>query len=113
MADLEKALATLGVHVVRDRRTAGGDRFGEHGDDRVVEFAGAIAAKALGQRLGMNAGAEQRFVGVDIADAAEKGLVEKQRLDTCLAAAECRGELVEGNFERLRPKARDAGGKSR
>src|SRR5437763_11363685 len=62
VADLKKTFAALRVHVVRDGRSAGGDRLGEHGDDRVVEFAGALAANPPGQRHGVYAGAEQRFV---------------------------------------------------
>src|SRR5260370_40172253 len=111
VADLEKALSALGVHVVGDRRTSGGNGFGEHGDDGVVEFAGAVAADALGECLRMNAGAEKGLIGVDITDAAEEGLVEKQRLDARLVPLERDCELLEGNFERLGSKAGDTVGK--
>ena len=107
VADLEKSFSALGVHVVGDRRTSSGNGFGEHGDDGVVELAGAFAADALGERLRMNAGAEKGFVGVDIADAAEESLVEKQRLDARFVRSEGRGELIEGDFERLGSEAGD------
>ena len=41
---------------------------------------------AIGQR--MDAGAEQRFVGVDVAEAAQEGLVEQQRLQARAAPLE-------------------------
>src|SRR5260370_30552891 len=59
VADLEKALSALGVHVVGDRRTSGGNGFGEHGDDGVVEFAVAVAAGAVSECLRVHAEASQ------------------------------------------------------
>ena len=76
--------------------------------DGVVELACTVAADALGERPRMNAGAEERFIGIDIADAAHKGLVEKQRLDARLVAAEFGGEFIEGDFQRFGPQAGDA-----
>ena len=108
MADLEKALAAFGIDVIGDGRTSGGDGFGEHGDDGVVELARTVAADALGERPRMNAGAEERFIGVNIADAAKEGLVEEQRFDARLVAAELGGEFIEGDFERFGPEAGDS-----
>src|ERR1035438_9727544 len=76
VAELEEALAAFGIDVIGDGRSPGGDGFGEHGDHSVVEFAGAVAADALRQRLRMYAGAEEGFIGVDIADTAHEGLVQ-------------------------------------
>jgi hypothetical protein len=44
----------------------------------------------------MNAGAEQCFIGVNIADAAHKCLIKEQRLDARLVAAEFGREFIEG-----------------
>jgi hypothetical protein len=41
----------------------------------------------------MNASAEQRLVGVDVAEAGDESLVEQQRLDASGAVRQTRGEL--------------------
>src|ERR1017187_1352161 len=107
-AELEEALAAFGVDVIGDGRSSGGDGLGEHGDDGVVEFAGAVASNALGERLRMNAGAEEGLIGVDIADAAHEGLVEQQALDARFMPSEGGGEFVERDFQRFGPEAGDA-----
>src|SRR5215813_8394973 len=53
------------------------------------------------ERQRMNPCAKQRLVGVDVADAPKKALVEQQRFDLRLAALHGRGELLEADFERL------------
>src|ERR1039458_9440339 len=105
VADLEEAFAPFGVDVIGDGRPSGGDGLGEHGDDGVVELAGAVAPDALGERQRMNAGAEEGFIGVDIADAAHEGMVEQQALDARLMAPEGGGEFFEGDFQRLDRKS--------
>jgi hypothetical protein len=77
-------------------------------DDSVVELARTVAADALGERTRMNAGAEERFIGVNIADAAQEGLVEEQRFDARLVAAELGGEFIERDFERFGAEAGNA-----
>ena len=50
-------------------------------------------------RRGADAGAEEGFVGVDVADAVEQGLVEQRGFDGGLAAAEEGDEVFEGDGE--------------
>src|ERR1039458_2381322 len=46
VAELEKALAALGIHVIGDGRAAGGDGFRQYRDNGLVEPPGALLAQA-------------------------------------------------------------------
>ncbi len=48
----------------------------QNGQDLAVQFFGARFGEAAGAGFGMNAGGEERFIGVDVANAADEGLVE-------------------------------------
>lgn len=68
-------------------------------DRRLQQFDGdrmqggrAIVPQAASPRLGVDARPEQRFVGIDVADPADEGLVEKQLLDLGVMGAEPLGE---------------------
>ncbi len=110
VADLEKALAALGIHVIGDGGTAGGDGLGEHFGEGLVEAEGAILAQPGGNRQGVNAGAEEAFIGVDIPHAADEGLIEQEGLDAGAAEAEGAGEIRGGDLERLGAEAGYASG---
>jgi len=60
--------------------------------------------------MGWNPGAEERFIGVDVPDAADESLVQQQRLDAGSAAAKIAGEVQSGDLERLRAEAAHASG---
>src|ERR1039458_2813326 len=66
VANLEKSLAPLGIHVIGDRGAAGGNGFGEHLAESLVQTHDAILAQSGGNRHGVNPGAEERFIGVDV-----------------------------------------------
>src|SRR5512136_267480 len=53
----------------------------------------------------MEASLEERLVGVDVADAGDKGLIEEQRLDPSPAAGEDRAESLGPDLERLGAEA--------
>src|SRR5690242_18179249 len=61
----------------------------------------------------MNARAIQRFVRVDVPDAAQKSLVEQQSFDLSFVRANARLEVFEGDFQRLRSQLTHARGQSR
>ncbi len=69
MLHLEKAAAAFGVHVIGDGRAAGGYGFGEHLDDGGVKAADAVQAQAGGLGERVDSGAEQRLIGVNVAEA--------------------------------------------
>jgi len=97
--DLEEAGFTVGVDVVGDRRAAGADGGLKDGSKGFVEAREARAGEAAGNACGADAGAEETFVGVDVADAVEERLVEERGFDGKLAAAEEGDEVVEGDGE--------------
>ena len=58
-------------------------------------------------RPGPDAGAEEAFVGIDVAHAGEQGLVEQGGLDGKLPAAKEGGEVIAADGERLGARARE------
>jgi len=84
---LEETGNTVGVNVIRDGGATELDGLFENllqGGAQVGEF---VAREASGVAAGADAGVVQGLVGVDVADAVEKGLVEKRSLDRGLAAS--------------------------
>jgi hypothetical protein len=79
MGNLEKASSPFGVDVIRNGRASRGNRFGKHSDDGLVQPARSIGTEAGRTRERVNTRAKKRFVGINIANAAEKRLIEKQR----------------------------------
>jgi hypothetical protein len=74
---LEAAALALGVHIIGDRRAFQPDRGGENVHHGGVQTRSAFLAHAGGDCAGMNARFEQRFVGIDVAHAAQKSLVQQ------------------------------------
>ena len=91
--ELEEASYAFGVDVVRDGGAAELDGALEDLDERDAESLELGAGDAGGLAAGTDAGAGEGFVGVDIADAVEQGLVEEGGLNGRSAAAEERGEV--------------------
>jgi len=79
---------------------------------RLVQAAGALGGEAMGKSQGMDAGAKQGFIGINIADAADEGLVEQQGLDTDFVALERAHEIFARDFKRFGAKPGDADGES-
>lgn len=52
----------------------------------------------------MNARAEERFVGVDVADAGEDDLIEQRGFDGAFRTLEARVQVRRANRERVGPK---------
>lgn len=76
--------------------------------DCAVEPANLGGIQAVCWAEGMDAGAEERLVGVDIADTGYRALIEQGGLDGRLALCERRGQTVggESRVERFRAKFR-------
>jgi len=99
--DLEVAAHALRINVVGDGRAAefdGSAQDGLQGGAQADEF-GASEAASLAART--DAGAEERLVGVDVANAVEQRLVQQRGLDRRLAArksaTKSSGEIVRGS----------------
>lgn len=71
------ALFAGGVGVVAEGCAAVGDAFFEDGADGVVECGALFGAEGAGGDFGVEAGEEQGFIGVDVADAGDAALVEQ------------------------------------
>ncbi len=95
--ELEEAADAVGVDVVGDGGAAELDGVGEDLLEGGVEADELGAGEAAGVAGGADAGAEEAFVGVDVADAVEDGLVEEGGLDGELTAAEEVGEVGGGD----------------
>src|SRR5579859_3673710 len=85
----------------------------QHGVDGSMQAGDLCGRERGGAAQGMNASAEERFVGVDIAETGDAGLVKEQRFDLAGAPGEqrrerCGGELI---AERLQAEAAERGGK--
>src|SRR5579871_4658858 len=102
---LKTSEASVGVDVVGYRGATAGDGFGENFANGVVQAAGAGLAEFGGRQKGMNSGAKERFVGVNVADAAEEFLIEQQGFELGLARMQLFPELVEVDEEGLGTEA--------
>src|SRR6476646_740167 len=75
---LHRALLAAGVAVVVDRGAAGLDPGRKGGDDRVAQRLGVLRLERAGGRERGQLGAEERLVGVDVADPRHLRLVEQE-----------------------------------
>src|SRR5438552_18299140 len=74
VAELEPAGAAEAVDVVRDRRAAAVDRFGEHRLGAGDQALAVRAPERAGPAAGAHAGPEQDLVHVDVAEAGDPAL---------------------------------------
>ena len=66
---------------VRQRRAATGDGRSQHGPDGVVQPPHLGGGETIGPAQWMDASPPQRLVGVNVAQAGQKALIEQQRFD--------------------------------
>jgi hypothetical protein len=78
---LKKAARAIGINVIRNRGTAELNGVGEDLAQRQPQAVEFGAGDAIGPTAGPDAGMKEAFVGVDVAHASEKRLVEQGRLD--------------------------------
>ncbi len=67
---------------VENAGTAERDGNGQDRDNRVVEAIDFVVGQRPGQPFRMEAGAVERFVNIDVAEAGQKRLIEQQRLES-------------------------------
>jgi hypothetical protein len=99
--ELEEASDAVGVDVVGDGGAPELDGVFEDVAEGVAETGELGAGEATGVPTRADAGAEECFVGVDIADAVEERLVEQGGLDGGLATAKEADEVFKGDLEGL------------
>jgi len=87
MLELEEAGNAVGVDVIGDGRAPQFDGLAQDGLQGGVQPIEAGASEASGHARGADSGVEEAFVGVDVADAMEKLLVEQGGFDGELSMA--------------------------
>src|SRR5262245_7972967 len=68
---LKKSGAALRIHIVRNGRSAGGDRLLQNGHDRIIQSPGAVTAQSRSHGERVNARTKQRFIRINVADSAQ------------------------------------------
>ena len=76
--------------------------------NRLVQTRCALLADPTCHALGMDTCPEQGLVGIDVADAAQKTLVEKQRLDARVPTLQPPPEFIESYARRIRAESLQA-----
>ena len=88
MLQLEEAADAVGVDIIGDGRSAEGDRLAEHRLQRRVQALQLDFAQAPRHAPGTDPGAEEAFVGVDIAYSMKQFLVEERGFNGETASVE-------------------------
>ena len=106
---LKEAARAVGIDVIGDGGASELDGVAENIDKRGAQAGEFGAGEARGLAGGTDGGAEERLVGVDVADAVEEGLVEQRGLDGRAARVEEGDEVFEGDGEGFAAWAGKAG----
>lgn len=101
MLQLEKAFDAVGIDVIGDGGAAERDGVGEDLLERDAEAFKLRARERVGDAAGTNAGAKEAFVGVDVADAVEQGLIEQSGFDGDFAALKEARKIISVDGHRL------------
>ena len=89
---LEASWGAVGIDIVAEGAAAGVYGAAEDELDGLGELADLCVGEVVGGGEGVDGGDEERFIGVDVAEAGDEGLVEECGLDRAAGAGE---ELVE------------------
>src|ERR1700736_242419 len=98
---LKTSLAAVHVHIIGDRGASRIDGFTQYLPEGLVKPFQPFLPQSRANRQRMNARAKQRFIGVNVPDAAKKPLVQQHRLDSAFARPQQSREVVERYLERL------------
>jgi len=74
----------------------------ENGTDGLVQAIDFRSCQGIGAPQRMNARQPERFIGVDIADSGDAGLVQQQRFDPAAPAGKLPAQDIDGEFIRQR-----------
>lgn len=107
---LEESFFSVGIHVIGDRRPAERNRLAQNFLNSGVQLAQLLARNRRRSPAWTDASAEQRFIGINVAYAAQKFLVQQRALDGSLASAKEFDELVRAHFQRLDASGIEAAG---
>jgi hypothetical protein len=99
--ELKEAPLPVGVHIIRNRRTAQADGVGENLAEREAQPLQFRRAQPIGQSARPDARLKKALVRVDVADSGEEGLVQQCRLDGHAPLAEELGKRSLANRQRF------------
>src|SRR5689334_1411019 len=105
MLDLKKSRLTIGIHVIRNRRPAGGDGCLQNFLQCGMQLAQLRAGERMGAAAWPDMCAIQRFIGIDISHSMQQLLVKKGRFDGCFAFVKELREFFHSHLERFGPWA--------
>ena len=101
VAELKASALAVGIHIIGNRGAAEADGFEQHGAHGSMELAKLGGLERGSQTGGMNAGAPQTFVRVDVSHASQDALVEQKRFYAGAASMQFRAEFRFGGLERI------------
>lgn len=101
MLQLEESADAVRIHIIGYRGTAEADGVLKHGLQSEAQALELSAGESTGAAAGTDAGAEEAFIGINVAYAGEQGLVEQSRLDGQLSTPKKGCELLCADCERL------------
>src|SRR5205085_1961010 len=81
MQSLESACFAISIHIITQAAATMPNRTSQHELDRAAQALNFIDCQLVRAAQGMNRRLEQRLVGVNVADAGEKTLIEQHILD--------------------------------
>ena len=99
--ELEETSHSVGIHVVRDRRTTQPDGLLQNLAEREPEAFKFNSAKAACVAARPDAGVKEAFVGINVTHTGKQALIEQGGLDRQAPSPEESGELLRRDGERL------------
>src|SRR2546421_11628325 len=103
---LEGPFFAIGIDVVAQGAAAMVDGAAENELDRPVQSKDLVAGEQIARSGGINAGMEERFIGVDVADAGQDALIEKGGLNCPASFGKAFEKLLGTDLERLGAEVR-------
>jgi hypothetical protein len=104
MPQLKFTAIPFGIHIIRDRRAPGTNGFGQDFLDFAVQTQQLLLRQIRGDARGMKAGAKEAFVRVNVANASQNRLIEKQSLEPCPPPSKRFTKFIRGDLERFPPE---------
>jgi len=87
MLKLKKSFLAVGIDIIGNRRSAERDGLAQHFPHRSMQFGQLLPRDGGRAAARTDAGPKQRFVGINVAHAAQQLLIQQRTLDGSLAAA--------------------------
>ena len=107
---LEESFFSAGIHIIGNRGATERNRLQQNFLNSGVQLAQPLARNRRRSPSGTDAGAKQRLIGINVAYATQKFLIQQRALDGSLASAKKFDELVRAHFQRFHASGIEASG---